>query len=228
MWIAAARLSRRRTCDSSCARIASICASSRRSPMPRGHNRTGPQDAEDARLERAVGGDQRRSDCVMPPRCSSRRRMSSSRPSVIGVASGARRPRRAASARTRRTRISAQPASQIAGSTNGSAATHDRRRAPIRPPTARDRRLRERLGHRVRRRPCVSRRMTRTGGQPAELTAERDQRRERDQELQRRGQPQPVPHLRAVAAERERQQCRDRGDERRLPEMVGDASLARS
>ena len=84
IWNAAARLSRRRTCQSSCAITACNCASSRRSEMPSGQTRIGVviPKIPGSRVER----DNRISIRVVSrTECSSPRRASISRPWQAGL-----------------------------------------------------------------------------------------------------------------------------------------------
>ncbi len=55
-----------------------------------------------------------------------------------------------------------------------------------------------------------------------QCSAQRNQRGKRKQELQRRRNPQGVAHVRAIVAERQRQQRADRREHRRLHKVIQD------
>ena len=113
MCRAAARLSRRRMCASSCAKIASICSSLRRALRLRGHSKIGlrtPNTPGSSEMS-----DERRGNAA-----SRRRRISNSRPLSTTVALRTA----VATRRQRATHVmssTAHPAIQIASRTTGSA-----------------------------------------------------------------------------------------------------------
>ena len=118
MCSAAARLSRRRTCHTSCARIASRWPSSRCSEIPFGHTSRGrtmpkiPGSSEAVDSHNSIG-------FPIPARRSRRRSASTSRPSRNGIAS-----RKAAETRRQRTyhakRTTTNPQSHTAARRAGS------------------------------------------------------------------------------------------------------------
>ena len=140
-------------------------------------------------------------------RCS----ISGSRPSSRIVTLPERwRPRAASDAHQVKT-IAAQPASQIANRTTGSARPTAARRGRGRraASSGTERGLRERLTHRVDRERVIGE-SAMARRPPEELTPERDQRGERHEKLHRRRQPEPVAHLGAVVSQRQRQERGDR------------------
>ena len=193
MCIAAVRLSRRRTCASSCARIASTCSSLRRSPMLRGHSSTG------RRIPKTPGS----SEVSDEARVNGTVRLETTKHLRHAAVLENRRFANDGATRRQRTNHDQQ---------------HQRRNRRSRSPPD-DRQRRGQVGKKRRPVGCGRRhqaRSARTAGSitsidarscgagigkrrpPGELVAERDERGERHEKLHRRRQPDAVAHLRAV------------------------------